>query len=155
VINLVGKTDDRQLIRMVWAASGVLTPVSYPMVLSAAIPVKFGTCNGLPERPCVVVAGGREPSRWQAHTTHQFIHTCGSLPCCGTGGCWASRVYPIGDNDPKDKTHMCLNVIVGEDESKVPYCMDMIKTEDVIKRIEMYYDFYREERPVTTTFNRG
>lgn len=146
VIDLVGKTDDRQLIRLIWASSGVLTPVSLPMVLAAAIPVKQGTCNGKKNRPCVAICGGREPSRWQADTNHQFIHTCGSLPCCDDGGCWKSRVKPIGDGDEKDVKNMCENVTIDDNGEEVPYCMHMISAEDVIRRIEMYFSFYQDNR---------
>ncbi len=146
VIDLIGKTDDRQLVRLIWASSGVLTPVSLPMVLAAAIPVKNGTCNGKKSRPCVAICGGREPSRWQADTNHQFVHTCGSLPCCDDGGCWKSRVKPIGDGDEKDIKNMCENVTVDDYGEEVPYCMHMISVEDVVRRIEMYYSFYRDNK---------
>ena len=146
VVNLVGKTDDRQLIRLVWASSGVLTPVSLPMVLAASIPVKPGTCKGKKERPCVVVAGGREPSGWQAYTNHQFIHTCGSLPCCDRGGCWVSRTKPVGDGDEKDTKNLCRNVTVDDFGEEVPYCMNMITPDDVIRRIDMYNQFYGDDR---------
>lgn len=146
VIDLIGKTDDRQLIRLIRSASGVLTPVSFPMVLSAAIPVKPGTCNGRLERPCVVVAGGREPSGWQAHTNHQFVHTCGALPCCSRGGCWKSRTRPIGDGDEKDVKNLCLNVTVDQYGEEVPYCMHMITAEDVIRRIDMFREFFEDTR---------
>ena len=33
-------------------------------------------------RPCVVVAGGREPAHWEAYPDHQFIHNNGALRCC-------------------------------------------------------------------------
>jgi hypothetical protein len=153
-INLVGKTDDRQLIRLVWASSGVLTPCSYPMTLAAAVPVKQGTCNGRRDRPCVVIAGGREPSHWQAYTSHQFIHTCGSLPCCDNGGCWKSRIKPIGDNDEKDRKNMCEYVVNSVEGVELPFCMDMITADEVIRRIEMYYRFYEPGRPKTHTHNK-
>ncbi len=152
-INLVGKTDDRQLIRLVWASSGVLTPCSYPMTLAAAVPVKVGTCNGRSDRPCVIVAGGREPSHWQAHTNHQFVHTCGMLPCCSNGGCWKSRVKPIGDGDEKDKKNLCEYVVNTQEGVELPFCMDMITAEEIIRRIEMYYKFYEPSRPKTHTYN--
>jgi len=161
VINLAGETeamegkqmDDRQLIRLVWASAGVLTPCSYPMVLAAAVPVRPGTVRGLSERPCVVVAGGREPAGWQAYNSHQFIHTCGMLPCCANGGCWKSRVKPIGDGDHKDKKNMCQHVVTAEDGEDLPFCMDMITADEVIRRIEMYYRFFSADRPKTKTYN--
>ncbi len=133
VINLVGKTDLRQLVRLVYHAQGVLTPVSLLMHLAAAVEVK----NGRPKnRPCVVVAGGREPSQWEAYPHHQFIHTNGSLPCCDNGGCWKSRVLPLGDGDEKDRPeNLCVDVA-----GKLPRCLDMITPEDVIRRIGMYFE---------------
>jgi len=154
VINLVGKTDDRQLIRLIWGSSGVLTPVSYPMVICGATPVKPGTCNGLIHRPCVVISGGREPSRWQAHTTHQFLHNCGTMPCSREGACWASRVFPIGDGDDKDSKNMCLSVVELEDGTKMPYCLYTIEADDVIRAIERYYMYFQPERIPLTTYNQ-
>ena len=37
-------------------------------------------------RPCVVVAGGREPLHWEAYPQHQYIHTLGVLTCCAESG---------------------------------------------------------------------
>ena len=31
---------------------------------------------------CVVIAGGREPTHWEAYPGHQFLHTQGALDCC-------------------------------------------------------------------------
>jgi len=50
-------------------------------------------------RPCVVIAGGREPPHWEAYPTHAFLHTVGTLACCLTGGCWRSRTRALGDGD--------------------------------------------------------
>lgn len=154
VINLVGKTDDRQLIRLVWSSSGVVTPVSYPMTLAAAVPIRVGKCLGQPNRPCVVIAGGREPNQWQAHANHQFIHCCGALPCCSSGGCWASRVKPIGDDDEKDHRNMCKYVVKKSNGEELPYCMDMITAEEVIRRMEIYLGFFTPGRPATHTYNK-
>lgn len=154
VINLVGKTDDRQLIRLVWSSSGVVTPVSYPMTLAAAVPVRVGKCLGQPNRPCVVIAGGREPNQWQTHANHQFIHCCGALPCCPSGGCWASRIKPIGDDDDKDRKNMCKYVVKKPNGDELPYCMDMITAEEVIRRMEIYLGFFTPGRPRTHTYNK-
>jgi ADP-heptose:LPS heptosyltransferase len=130
VIDLRGKTDLRQLIRLVYHSQGVLAPVSLLMHLAAAVEVR----PGMPKnRPCVVVAGGREPPHWEAYPHHQFIHTVGALPCCDNGGCWKSRVTQLGDGDPKDKD-LCVDVIRG-----LPRCMDMITAETVVQRIEFYF----------------
>jgi ADP-heptose:LPS heptosyltransferase len=135
VIDLRGRTDLRQLVRLVYHSAGVLTPVSLLMHLAAAVEVKTGR---LQNRACVVVAGGREPPHWEAYPHHQFIHTNGALRCCENGGCWKSRVTPLGDGDEKDNPeHLCVDA-VGESGPLLPRCLDMITAADVIRRIEMY-----------------
>ena len=130
VIDLRGQTDLRQLIRLVYHAQGILSPVSLLMHLAAAVETK----PGMPKnRPCVVVAGGREPPQWVAYPQHQFIHTVGALLCCDNGGCWKSRTLPLGDGDQKDRD-LCIDVV-----GTLPRCMDMITAEEVIRRIELYF----------------
>jgi ADP-heptose:LPS heptosyltransferase len=132
IIDLRGKTDIRQLIRLVYHAQGVLTPVSFAMHLAAAIETR----NGMPKnRPCVVIAGGREPPNWEAYPHHQFIHTVGALRCCDNGGCWKSRTVPLGDGDSKDDAgNLCVDVA-----GSLPRCMDMITADEAIRRIEAYF----------------
>lgn len=133
VLDLRGKTDLRQLVRLIYHSQGVVCPVTSLMHLAAAVEVKGGVPKN---RPCVVVAGGREPSQWEAYPHHQFIHTNGSLKCCDNGGCWKSRTLPLGDGDEKDNPeNLCVDVV-----RKLPRCMDMIKEEHVIQRIEMYFN---------------
>ena len=132
VIDLRGCTDLRHLVRLVYHAQGVLCPVTSLMHLAAAVPTKPAAP---PRRPCVVVAGGREPAHWEAYPGHQFIHTIGALPCCQTGGCWKSRAVPLGDGDLKDRPQdLCVNVV-----GNLPKCMDMITADEVIRRIELYF----------------
>ena len=132
VIDLRGRTNLRQLVRLVYHAQGVLTPVSLLMHLAAAVPVKGKPKN----RPCVVIAGGREPPHWEAYPHHQFIHTVGALPCCDNGGCWKARTVPLGDGSTKDRPeNLCCDVVGG-----LPHCMDMIAATDVIRRIETYFE---------------
>jgi ADP-heptose:LPS heptosyltransferase len=132
VIDLRGKTDLRQLVRLVYHAQGVLGPVSLAMHLAAAVEMP----PGMPQnRPCVVIAGGREPPHWEAYPHHQFIHTVGALRCCDNGGCWKARTIPLGDGDAKDDpTSLCVDVA-----GTLPRCMDMITADDAIQRIEFYF----------------
>jgi hypothetical protein len=133
VVDLRGKTDLRQLIQLVYHSGGVISPVTLLMHLAAAIECK-GNANR--HRPCVVVAGGREPPHWEAYSSHQFIHTVGALPCCANGGCWRSRTLPLNDGSPlDDPENLCKNVI-----ANLPYCMDMITSQMVIQRVEQYFD---------------
>lgn len=133
VIDLRGKTDLRQFIRLVYHSQGVLGPVSLAMHLAAAVEVK---CSPPKNRPCVVVAGGREPPHWEAYPHHQFIHTVGALPCCDDGGCWKARTVPLGDGDEKDSPeNLCVDVV-----NNLPHCMDMISAEEVMRRISLYLE---------------
>ena len=164
VLDLCGRTDLRQLVRLVHHAQGVLCPVTLLMHLAAAVPLR----SGMPRnRPCVVVAGGREPAQWEAYPHHQFIHTNGALRCCDNGGCWKSRTVPLGDGDKKDDpAALCTNVVHLRDsalgyvrgvkdpvpahasaeaagrcaEDFLPRCLDLITAEGVIRRIGMYFE---------------
>ena len=131
VIDLRGRTDLRQLVRLVYHSEGLLSPVSLPMHLAAAVEVRPGRPKN---RPCVIVAGGREPPHWEAYPHHQFIHTVGSLPCCDNGGCWKARTVPLGDGADSDlPENLCVDV-----RGALPACMDAITAGDVIRRIEYY-----------------
>lgn len=138
VIDLRGKTDIRQFVRLVHHADGVLCPVTFAMHLAAAVPTKEGKPK---HRACVVIAGSREPSHWEAYTHHQYIHNCGSLVCAPEGGCWKSRCQPVGDGDKKDnKEELCSWPVEIFGKFRIPKCMHMITTETVIRRIETYYE---------------
>jgi ADP-heptose:LPS heptosyltransferase len=139
VLDLRGKTDLRQLVRLVYHAQGVICPVTMLMHLAAAVEVKGGRPLN---RPCVVVAGGREPSQWEAYPHHQYIHMNGALFCCDNGGCWKSRTIPLGDGDAKDE-NLCVDVVPetapGPRSLPLPRCMDMITAEEVCRRVELYF----------------
>src|SRR5260221_617852 len=130
VIDLRGLTNLRELVRLVYHSQGVLCPITAVMHLAAAVEAKRPG-----SRPCVVVAGGREPAHWEAYPDHQFIQMNGALPCCRNQGCWRDRTRPLGDGDARDQDdHLCLHVAGG-----LPRCMDMISSAEVIRRIELYF----------------
>lgn len=136
VIDLVGKTDVRQFVRLMYHADGVVCPVTFAMHLAAAVETKPGKP---PNRPCVVVAGGREPTHWEAYPHHQFLHTLGTLTCCQDGGCWKSRCQLVGDGDEKDN-NLCDYPVQIQEDLRIPKCMHAIKPADVIRRIELYVE---------------
>ena len=139
LINMVGKTDDRELIRLVYNSFGVISPVSLPFVLSYAIPPhpRFKRKS----RACITIAGGREPNHWQQGPNQQFLHTCGMLDCCDLGGCWKSRVEPLGDGDSKDlEQNLCNYPTTTKSNQVIAKCMDMISVEDVAIHIKRYMD---------------
>ena len=130
-VNLIGRTDIRQLIQIIYNSRGVLTPVSFPMHLAAALPTQDSRL-----RPCIVIAGGREPVTWEQYPGHQFLHTVGMLHCCCRGGCWKSRGKRLGDGTPSDFS-ICAYPVMEEDDA-IGKCMTMIEPEHVIKLIKMY-----------------
>lgn len=134
VINMIDKTNHRQFIQLMWYAKGVLTPVSYPMHL-ATMPMK----DSNRKRPCVVIAGAREPSVWEQYTCHQYIHNCGILDCSIKGACWKSRIEFIDDNS-KQNNRICEKPVKTKSGQIIPKCLDMITVDDVVNRINMYLD---------------
>lgn len=110
-INMVGQTDIRELFRLIYHAEGLLTCVSLPMHVAAAF-----------RKPCVVVAGAREGTRWELYPNHQFLYVNGCLPCATYDGCW------------KSKQADCTNK-----KDDIPVCMTLIRPEDVAWAIERYY----------------
>src|SRR4029077_1989439 len=102
-----------------------------------AVPTKS---VNVPLRPCVVVAGGREPSHWESYPGHSFLDTIGRLPCCAAGGCWKSRCQLVGDGDAKDHHDVCERPVQVTPELRIPQCINMITAADVIRAIERYYD---------------
>ena len=135
VVNLIGKTTTRQFVRLMYHADGVICPVTFAMHLAAAVETKPGRPK---HRPCVVIAGGREPTQWEAYPHHQYLSTTGMLSCCADGGCWKSRCQLVGDGDLKDRRDVCEQPVQITPQLRIPKCLDMISADDVIRRIEMY-----------------
>jgi len=147
VINLIGKTNTRQLIRLMYHAVGVVCPVTFAMHLARAVETPR---KDIMHRPCVVIAGGREPTHWESYPNHKFLHHVGALECCEQGGCWRSRAFELGDGDEKDKS-LCLEPVdlnkkilppntKKEVDLKIPKCLHMITHKHVIEAIESYYE---------------
>ncbi len=121
VLDMRGKTDLRALFRLSYHAEGAISPVSLQMVIMGAF-----------QKPCVVISGGREPIRWQQFPNHRFLAVNGSIECALYDGCW------------KAKKSDCVNLIdapvrESEPSSRVPLCMDMIRPEDIVRAVQLYY----------------
>lgn len=138
-LNLVGRTNLRDMLRLIHHADGVLCGVSLPMHVAAAL-----------QRPCVVLGGGREAWWWEAYVRenvglggkevaeqlkmpHRFLHTLGLLDCCKWAGCWKNKVVRMG-KDPL----ICLRPVVRPGQA-VPECLDMITVDMVMTAILSYY----------------
>lgn len=133
VLDLRGLTTVRDLVHLTYHADGVLCPITFPMHLAAAVERPAGR-EGI--RPCVVVAGGREPLHWFSYPGHQVLHRVGALACCRETGCWKARTVPIGDRSRFDATEsLCESV---DEEAGLPRCMAMIEPAEVVHAVETY-----------------
>jgi ADP-heptose:LPS heptosyltransferase len=136
LINEVGKTSIRQFVRLMYHSYGVITPVSFPMHLSAGVPVNGR--YGYKHRPTIVIAGSREPAAWEAYSNQQYIHNSGMLPCSGEGGCWIARIEKLNDGDSKDN-NLCKSPVTSKSGQVIPKCMDMIASAEVIRIMKQYH----------------
>ena len=112
VIDLRGKTTLRQLFLLSHYAEGAICAVSLQMVVQAAL-----------SKPCVVIAGAREGTRWQLNPDHRFLYMTGAMKCADYDGCWRSKKEEC---DFKGRN--------GE-----PMCMELIRPEDIVRAVELYY----------------
>ena len=136
-VDLCGQTDRRTFLRLVRDADGVICGNSFPMHVAAAL-----------EKPCVVLAGGREAWWWAAYVNanqgfgpfasahlampHRYLHTHGLLRCVDhDGGCWKRGLAPDGDTP-------CLKVVGGE-TGLAPACMQLITVDHVLEAVMSYY----------------
>lgn len=129
-VHLVGKSSVRELVRLIYHAEGVLCPITSAMHLAAAVPMKPGQRK---LRPCVVIAGGREPVHHIAYPGHRVLHTIGALPCCATGGCGQSRFKSETDKNG------CAFPVPQPGGLPVPKCMAMVPVQEVVQAVEQYY----------------
>jgi len=148
VVDMVGRTSFRQLMQLVYHSEGVVCPTTCLMHLAAAL-----------NKPCVVVAGGREPYTWEAYdcktrminmrhgqpqwepppnddfVPHKFLHTIGELPCCKAHGCWKGRLQ-----DPKNKGNICKRQVTVRRDLVLPECLAMISPKMVVENVVSYYN---------------
>ncbi len=120
VVDYIGKTENRDtgirdLFKLFLNAEGSIGLVSFHMHLSGGM-----------KKPCVVVAGAREPVSFTRYAGHQYIATDGTLPCA-TSACWHCDIKA------------CTNPVTVNNEI-VPKCVDMIKSEDVTRYLRRYYE---------------
>ena len=146
--NLVGKTESlRDLFSLIYGAEGVVCGITGPMHVAAAL-----------EKPCVVLAGGRESPVWEWYgpgphfgpqcepirIPHRYLHTIGrpEFPCCAAKGCWKSRVVPVAPyskNNRHNRSPCLLPVKVGQREEPLAACMVWLKPERVLEAVWSYY----------------
>lgn len=145
-LNFVGRTDDaRDLFSLIATAEGVLCGVTSTMHIAAAL-----------NKPCVVVAGGREEPWWEAYdgfedyghfqrcrsfpVRHRFLHTIGQLDCCPLKGCWRQRVVQLLPLTPTNRHNkkVCQypETVSGQ---PIARCMRLIQPERIAEAVLAYY----------------
>ena len=126
VINMIGKTEDRHRgIRDLWNlfnyCEGSMGLVSFQMHLAAAF-----------NKPCVVIAGAREPVHFTRYPGQQYLASDGCLPCTVTKGndaptaCWFCKIERCPDHS-------------NHEGQEVPLCADLFTSDEVVNAIERYY----------------
>ena len=119
VIDLIDKTKIRELFSLVYNAEGCISLVSSLMHVAAAF-----------DKPCVVLAGGREPFTFEKYANHVYLDKTGQLPCCKLKACWHNALSACKDHD-----------------GTVAKCMDLITVRQVKDAVESYYTGGVLEKP--------
>ena len=111
VFSLVGETNLRELIQVIYRAEGTLGPLSAQFIIASAF-----------NKPSVIIAGGKENPRWQLLDYQRYLSVCGCLPCCPGSGCWTAKY-----SDCKSRV------------GNVPRCFALISPEEVARNVMLYY----------------
>jgi glycosyltransferase involved in cell wall biosynthesis len=140
VINMVGETEDRaegvrRLFKLFYHCDGSVGLLSAHMHIAAASPF---------HKPCVVVAGAREPACFEQYNFHRYLNTGGWVVC------------PKDPADERTRGHTAIETVCWRrsveacpnkvrhtyegGEYYIARCVDMITAEDVIKAIKGYYE---------------
>lgn len=136
-IDLRGQTSLRDLLSLIYNSDGVICTITFAMHAAAAL-----------EKPCVVLAGGREEWWWEGYVRenpafkglnvnvpHRFLHTMGLLDCCrGPRACWKNKVTKAEG----DKSYCCYPHTEPEGQI-VPLCQHMIGANKITESVLSYY----------------
>ena len=143
IIDYIGKTQSREdgvrdLFKLFLNAEGSIGLVSFHMHLSGAL-----------YKPCIVIAGGREPVSFTRYEGHRYLSDDGCLPC-SVKACWHCSI------------DACTNPVLNDQGKKIPKCVDIIDVEDLNRAMNMYYrggrlkiDTPIEKTPIRTPSKMG
>jgi len=128
VVNLIDQTNIRGLFILIYNSMGVVSLLSAPMHIAAAF-----------NKPCVVIAGAREPVTFEQYQNHRFLHNIGTIPCAKDVACWSDsiegcKVKFLQKSNKKEfykKNHNADQVIAP--------CMSVIYPVNVCNAIQSYY----------------
>jgi ADP-heptose:LPS heptosyltransferase len=142
-LSTVNKTNLRDMMWLIYHSDGVICGVTCAMHMAAAL-----------DKPCVVIAGGREHYWWEAYTNwnvkeqfgdkcapvnvpHQFLHTQDLLDCCNGKGCWKNKVTPA---EPDKGRSYCKHPVDDGYGQIYPECMQLIEPAHVVEAVLSYYE---------------
>lgn len=124
VINFIDRTSVRDLARVAHHASFAVGGVTLLMHVCAALAV-----------PYVAMLGGREPRSWTTYPTQIDLSAHGCLDCCRDRACWKSRVVPLGDHTPNDRS-LCVLPVAQAGGETIPRCHQLIGSAGIISAID-------------------
>jgi len=119
VVDMLNRTPGRDIVRLMRQADAVLTGVSFPMHLCAAL----NAADGL-SRKCVVIGGHRENTYWEKYPDMHYLQGG-----CEHDGCWNRWLPPVVGWKPE----ICPNSVRGENGRYFAKCIYDIKPEEVIE----------------------
>jgi hypothetical protein len=147
VTSLVGRTTLRGMLQVIRDAEGVICGITQAMHVAAAL-----------EKPCVVLAGGRETRGWAAYTNdadnfgpqasrlvpvpHRVLHSGGLLDCCRNMGCY-KRAFTVSKRH--DARELCTMPV--ELDVTVGACQTLITPTAVVDAVLSYYEDGTLARP--------
>lgn len=129
VLDMRGKTDTRQLCRMVFHAAGGVGPSTFLQHLCAAF-----------EKPYVCLAGGREPLAWQHYPRQCTLSTIGVTPCTKSRqgvSCWCDRATK---SDSHPRANVCELPVISSGGEIITACLESLRPERVAEEIIFRYN---------------
>lgn len=132
VVNYVGKTQDkntgiRNLFNLFNYCEGSANLVSFAMHLAAGF-----------NKPCVTIAGAREPVWFTRYPGQQYLATDGCLPCTVSSNGEPTACWKCDIKGCPHKQKIALEA-TKEELQEVPTCAALIRPEEVVRAIEHYY----------------
>lgn len=122
VIDMIGKTTTRELIRLAYHSMAGVGPISFLHHIYGAF-----------QKPYIAMCGGREEISWEGYNTATMLTTMGQLECCRVKACWKAKTVPI----PGDKNNsLCALPVVNSVGETLPKCMELLGSDAIIKALE-------------------
>lgn len=124
VVDLIDRTDIRGLARLAYHSQFGVGPVTLLQLIYAALSKSY-----------LCMAGGREARSWLTFPSQIDLSAHGMLDCCRLTSCWKSRVVPLGDNSPGDRSLCSLPVVMSGGET-IPRCHQLVGSGGIVAAID-------------------